>query len=97
MKQVYQIMLMEETAKHYVLTRSNVRQVAFDLGISKSTVHKRLSRFLKIKHTSNEDVALAKEVEKLIEQNKAEKHLRGGETTRQKYNKIKQEKSNNNF
>lgn len=97
MKQVYQIMLMEETAKHYVLTRSNVRQVALDFGISKSTVHKRLSRFLKIKHTSNEDVALAKEVEKLIEQNKAEKHLRGGETTRQKYNKIKQEKSNNNF
>ena len=87
MKQVYQIMLMEETAKHYVLTGSNVRKVAFDLGISKSTVHKRLIRFLNLKHTSYEASKLAEDVEKLIEKNKAEKHVRGGEATKKKYKK----------
>lgn len=85
MKQVYRLMLMEEVAKHYVLTGSNVRRVASDLGLSKSTVHKWLTCYITQKHSSYEGRKLAEEAKKLIEKNKQEMHLRGGEATRQKY------------
>lgn len=49
-------------------------------GISKSTVHKDVSeRLLKI------NSALAKEVREILDENKAERHIRGGMATKLKY------------
>ena len=71
-------------AKYVLETKSTVRAAAKHFGISKSTVHKDLtSKLLKI----NRGMYL--EVAKILEFNKSERHLRGGEATRQKYLKTK--------
>lgn len=65
----------------YILeTGATVRRVAAVFGVSKSTVHKDCTeRLIQINHH------LAKEVKAILENNKAERHLRGGEATRRKY------------
>lgn len=56
-------------------------------GISKSTVHKDVSeRLLKI------NSALAKEVREILDENKAERHIRGGMATKLKYENEKKKK-----
>ena len=57
-----------------------VRAAAKKFGISKSTVHKDVTERLK-----KINAALAIETKKVLEENKAERHIRGGEATRQKY------------
>lgn len=57
-----------------------VRAVAQKFGISKSTVHKDITQTLKRTNTK-----LYEEVKKVLEKNKQERHLRGGEATRRKY------------
>ncbi len=70
---------------NYILeSQATVRQTATIFGVSKSTVHKDLTERLPV---INEIVA--KQVRDILENNKAERHLRGGEATRKKY---KQEK-----
>ena len=66
---------------HYIIeTKETVRSTAKIFGISKSTVHKDVSeRLLKI------NPALAKEVRKILEENKSERHIRGGMATKMKY------------
>ena len=66
---------------HYIIeTKETVRSTAKIFGISKSTVHKDVSeRLLKI------NPALAKEVRKILEENKSERHIRGGRATKMKY------------
>ena len=79
-------------AQHILLTSNTVRQTAEVFGISKSTVHKDVSeRLPKI----NKELAL--QVKKVLEKNKAERHIRGGEATRRKYaaNSKKAEKNSN--
>lgn len=73
---------------HYIVeTKDTVRSTAKKFGISKSTVHKDVSdRLLKI------NPLLAKEVREILNENKAERHLRGGMATKLKYLK---EKENN--
>ena len=73
---------------HYIIeTKETVRSTAKTFGISKSTVHKDVSeRLLKI------NPALAKEVRKILEENKSERHIRGGMATKLKY--LKKNKSN---
>ncbi len=73
---------------HYIIeTKDTVRSTAKKFGISKSTVHKDVSdRLLKI------NPILAKEVREILNENKAERHLRGGMATKMKYLK---EKNNN--
>ena len=73
---------------HYIIeTKETVRSTAKKFGVSKSTVHKDVSdRLLKINPT------LAKEVREILDENKAERHLRGGMATKMKYLK---EKNNN--
>lgn len=65
-------------------TKSTVRQTAKKFGISKSTVHidvtKRLSKI---------SPALAKKVNSVLQENKAQRHIRGGKATKEKYLKIK--------
>lgn len=67
-------------AHHIIRTSDTVRQTAEVFGISKSTVHKDVAERL-----PRIDRLLSEEVKKILEQNKAERHIRGGEATRQKY------------
>ena len=70
---------------HYIIeTKETVRSTARTFGISKSTVHKDVSeRLLKI------NPGLAREVRKVLEENKSERHIRGGMATKLKYMKEK--------
>jgi putative DeoR family transcriptional regulator (stage III sporulation protein D) len=66
---------------HYMLASSaTVRQAAGVYMVSKSTVHKDVTeRLLEI------DQELAAQIRRLLDLNKAERHIRGGEATRRKY------------
>lgn len=66
---------------HYIIdTKETVRSTAKVFGVSKSTVHKDVSdRLLKI------NPSLAKEVKKILDENKSERHIRGGMATKLKY------------
>lgn len=69
-----------KVAQYIIKTSNTVRQTAEVFGISKSTVHKDVSERL-----PRIDMKLAEEVKEILEKNKAERHIRGGEATRQKY------------
>jgi putative DeoR family transcriptional regulator (stage III sporulation protein D) len=60
--------------------KATVRQAAKYFGVSKSTVHKDVTERLP---DINRD--LATEVKQVLEVNKAERHIRGGEATKKKY------------
>lgn len=64
-------------------SQATVRQAAGVFGVSKSTVHKDMTDRLP---TINKQ--MAQEVKKILETNKAERHLRGGEATRKKYQEL---------
>lgn len=64
---------------------ATVRQTAQKFGISKSTVHKDVTEILK-----RIDPVMYAEVREILEVNKQERHLRGGEATRKKYRKEKE-------
>ena len=74
---------------HYIIdTKSTVRAAAKKFRVSKSTVHKDVTeRLLEI------NPGLASEVKDVLENNKAERHLRGGEATKQKYERIREEQT----
>ena len=63
---------------------ATVRAAAKKFGISKSTVHKDVTVYLK-----HENAALFERVREVLDKNKAERHMRGGEATKQKYLEIK--------
>lgn len=60
--------------------KATVRQAAKFFGVSKSTVHKDVTERL-----PRINRGLAREVKRILDTNKAERHLRGGEATRKKY------------
>ena len=67
-------------AEYIVQHGATVRQTATKFGISKSTIHKDITeRVEKI------NPQLAKDVRKVLEINKAERHIRGGMATKEKY------------
>ena len=71
-------------AQYIIDSKDTVRGAAKKFGISKSTVHKDVSeRLLKI------NPALAKEVRVILDENKAERHIRGGMATKLKYSNKK--------
>ena len=72
-------------ANHILETADTVRQTAEIFGISKSTVHKDVSERL-----PRIDKELAQKVKGVLDKNKAERHIRGGEATRQKYAQMHQ-------
>ena len=72
-------------ATYLVENQATVRAVAAKFGISKSTVHKDITQ--KLKHTNR---SLYEQAKSVLEQNKKERHLRGGEATKKKY-KMEQE------
>ena len=61
---------------------ATVRTAAKRFGISKSTVHKDITERLSVYQHS-----LYRDVKKVLELNKDERHLRGGAATREKYKK----------
>ena len=72
-----------ETLGNYIIeNRATVREAAKKFGISKSTVHKDLTERLQY---FNRGMYL--QVKEVLEINKAERHLRGGMATRNKYRK----------
>jgi putative DeoR family transcriptional regulator (stage III sporulation protein D) len=69
-----------EVAKYIIANKSTVRDTAKAFGCSKSTIHKDLTERLP-KINPN----LADTVKELLDFNKAERHIRGGEATKLKY------------
>ena len=70
----------QELALYIIENKATVRAAAQKFGISKSTVHKDLSeRLLAINR------ALYQQVKAVLDENKAERHIRGGIATRKKY------------
>ena len=65
-------------------TQATVRETARRFGVSKSTVHKDMTQKLQY-----ENPAMYTAVRQVLEKNKAERHLRGGEATREKYRRMK--------
>ena len=72
-----------ELGEYIIENGATVRLTAKKFGISKSTVHKDVSQRLQ-----NFSPSLYKEVKQVLEHNKAERHLRGGLATKNKYLKI---------
>lgn len=67
-------------AAYITESKATVRQTAAVFGVSKSTVHKDLTERLPLLN----DI-LADEVNSVLQNNKAERHLRGGLATKLKY------------
>lgn len=65
---------------YIVENNATVRRAAQRYGVSKSTVHKDVTHTLK-----GVNRPLFEEVKKVLDKNKKERHLRGGEATRRKY------------
>lgn len=69
---------------HYIVeTKATVRQAAMVFGISKSTVHNDVTKRLAVINP-----LLCSEVKEVLEENKAQRHIRGGLATKRKYSKI---------
>lgn len=72
-----------EIAKYIISENATVRQTAMVFGVSKSTVHKDVTeRLPKI------NPLVANNVKKVLDMNKAERHIRGGKATKMKYKAI---------
>ena len=67
-------------ATYIIENNATVRQAAKQFGVRKSTVHKDAGERI-----GYINPALAKDVRKVLEQNKCERHIRGGLATRDKY------------
>ena len=65
---------------YIVENNTTVRATATRFGISKSTVHKDVTQTLK-----NINKSLYLDVKSVLEKNKEERHIRGGEATKKKY------------
>lgn len=67
-------------ANHIIKTQDTIRKTAGLFNVSKSTVHTDLSERLK-----EIDKKLGAEIDDIFKNHDREKHIRGGEVTRQKY------------
>ena len=68
----------QRLARYIVDTKSTVRSTAKVFGVSKSTVHMDVTR--RLEHIDPE-----------LHANKAERHIRGGNATRKKYQQLKKD------
>lgn len=69
-----------EIGKYIIETKATVREAAKVFKVSKSTVHKDVAeRLPKI------NPIIFNEVKKILDKNKAERHIRGGKATKMKY------------
>ncbi len=67
-------------AEYILETKATVRQAAGVFGVSKSTVHKDMTERLGQYYPE-----LKIPIREILEENKAQRHLRGGEATKRKY------------
>ncbi|MBE7010281.1 MAG: sporulation transcriptional regulator SpoIIID [Ruminococcaceae bacterium] len=67
-------------AEYIIENKATVRKAAKQFNISKSTVHKDITERLLLLNA-----ALAKKAKEVLEENKANRHIRGGMATKQKY------------
>ena len=79
----------QRLARYIVDTKSTVRSTAKVFGVSKSTVHMDVTR--RLEHIDPELHAAVKAV---LDENKAERHIRGGNATRKKYQQVKKDWKN---
>ncbi len=70
----------EELGEFLVRNRATVRAAAAHFSVSKSTVHKDVTERLRFV-----DPGLFALVKEVLEENKSERHLRGGAATKKKY------------
>lgn len=73
-----------ELARYIIETDSTVRSAARRFCVSKSTVHKDITERLFVINRTLHD-----QVKTVLEKNKSERHIRGGEATRAKYKSSK--------
>lgn len=71
-------------AQYIIENNATVRQAAAVFGVSKSTVHKDVTERLMLSNPT-----LAGKVRDVLDVNKAERHIRGGMATKDKYMKDK--------
>lgn len=76
----------ERAAEIILETGATVRACAGRLGVSKTTVHKDVRKRLPLLN-----MELSAQVDAVLKRNFQERHLRGGEATRRKYLKLKNE------
>ena len=76
-----------ELAVYIIETGATVRRAAEHFGISKSTVHKDLAQ--RLPHCN---LLLYRQVRKVLDLNKSQRHIRGGMATKNKY--LQKRKSN---
>ena len=69
-------------ANYLIENQTTVRGVASHFDISKSTVHKDITETLR-----RVNYSLYLEAKRILERNKSERHLRGGEATKKKYSR----------
>lgn len=82
----------KEVAAYIIRNGATVREAAAAFRISKSTVHKDVTeRLMKINRIE------AERVREVLEKNKAERHIRGGEATRRKYREAGKRGKNTNL
>ena len=75
-------------AEYIIETGGTVRTAAKHFGVSKSTVHKDLTERLE-----RSDRELWLRVKAILEKNKAERHIRGGAATKEKYKSLTNSRS----
>ena len=73
-----------ELAAYIIEHRTTVREAAKKFGVSKSTVHKDIQERLPLYNRS-----LYLHVKEILDENKAQRHIRGGMATRKKYQRCK--------
>ena len=75
-----------QAAEYILETGATVRACAVKFGVSKTTIHKdmrdRLPRM---------DAELCADVDAVLKRNLRERHLRGGDATRQKFRRLREE------
>lgn len=69
-----------ELGKYIIENKATVRMTAKKFRVSKSTVHKDVTERLRPNHPK-----LWEDVRKVLDDNKNERHIRGGMATRRKY------------
>lgn len=72
-----------EEAEYMLKTKETIREIAKKFRVSKSTVHKDLQERLE-----NLNKNLFKEIKKILKYHINVRHIRGGESTKKKYQKI---------
>ena len=72
-----------DLALYIIENRATVRQAAKQFGISKSTVHKDIAERLPFINRQ-----LYRQAKEILEENKAQRHIRGGLATLKKYNGV---------